>query len=108
NKAGCPSAETDFADAILKVVRAADDLDFDAHEINRQVAPVEFREADGVLLRGDDGVGLAFLAAVDGVEDFLLREAVMIGKAFGINEFRAKFDEAVLETFRLRDAAERR
>jgi len=91
-EAACPfSAETDFSDAILKVVGAADNLDFDAHEINRQVAPVNFGEAHGVFLGGDDGVGLAFLAAVDDVENFLLGEAVMIGKAFGINQFRAEF-----------------
>jgi hypothetical protein len=44
-KQGIPSAETDFADAILKVVGAADDFDFDAHEIDRQVAPVNFGES---------------------------------------------------------------
>jgi len=76
------SSETDFADAILEVVCAADDFDFDAHEIDRQVSPVNFGEAHGVLLRGDDDLGLALFAAVDGVQDFLLREAVMVGEAF--------------------------
>ena len=56
------STKTDFADAVLKVVGAADDLDFDAHEINRQVSPVNFGKTHGVFLRGDDGGGLALLA----------------------------------------------
>jgi hypothetical protein len=78
----CGLTKTDFADAVLKVIGAADYLDFDAHEINRQVAPVNFGESHGILLRGDDGVGLAFFGAVDDVEYFLLREAVMVGKTF--------------------------
>jgi len=30
----------------------------------------------------DDHVGLALFAAIDGVEDFLLREAVVVGEPF--------------------------
>src|ERR1039457_3372185 len=77
-------------------------------EIDRQVAPVNLREAHGVLLRGDDDLGLAFLAAVDGVEDFLLREAVMVHETLGIDEFAAEFYQALFEAFRLGDAAQRR
>jgi hypothetical protein len=76
------SAETDFADAILKVAGAADDFYFDADEINRQIAPVNFRETHGVLLRGDDDFGLPLFCAIDDVQNFLLREAVMVGEAF--------------------------
>ena len=49
-----------------------------------------------------------FFRAVDGVEDFLLREPVMVGEALGINQFAAELDEALLKTFRLGDAAQRR
>ena len=77
--------KTDFLDAVVKVLGAAEDFDFDAHEVNGQIAPVDFREAHGVFLCGDDGVRLALFAAVDDVEHFLLAEAVMVGKALGIN-----------------------
>ena len=72
------SAKTDLAHALVEVPGALEDLDFDPHEVDGEVAPVDFRKADGVLLSGNDGFGLAFLAAVDGVDDFLLGETVMI------------------------------
>src|SRR5262245_4076085 len=75
-------SEADLADAIAEVIGAADDLDFDAHEINWQIAPIDFGKADGVFLRGDDRLGLAFFSAVDGVEHFLLGKAVMVREAF--------------------------
>jgi len=74
---------------------------------NGQVAPVNFREAHRVLLGGDDRVRLALLAAVDDVQHFLLAEPVMVGEAFGINQFTAERGETALKAFRLRDAAER-
>ena len=49
-----------------------------------------------------------FLAAIDGVENFLLGEAMVVGETFRVNQFAAEFDEALLETFRLGDAAQRR
>ncbi len=101
-------AEADLAHAILEVIRAAEDLDLDAHELNRQVAPVDLGEAHRVLLRGDNGVGLALLAAVDGVQDFLLGEAMVIGEPLGIDQLRAELDEALLEALRLRNAAQGR
>jgi hypothetical protein len=76
------SAKTNFAHTIIKVPGAAQDFDFHAHEINGQIAAVQLGEADGVFLGGDDDMGLAFYAAIDGVEDFLLGEAVVIGEAF--------------------------
>ena len=50
--------------------------------MDREVAPVKFREADGVLLGGDDEFRLPFFAAVDDVENLLLGEAVVVGEAF--------------------------
>ena len=101
------SAEADFANAVVEVFRAADDLDFHAHEVERQVAAINLREAHGVFLRGDDEFGLALLAAVDGVEDLLLAEPVMISEALGIDQFRPHACQALLEALRLRDSAER-
>src|SRR6202000_2380136 len=85
--AGGRSSETNFADAVLEVFRPADNFNLDPHEKNRQIAPVEFWKAHGVFLRGDNHFGLALFAAVDRVEDFLLRETMVIGEAFGVNQF---------------------
>jgi hypothetical protein len=103
---GWVSVQTDFAHAIVKVLRAAEDFDFHAHEIDRQVAAVNFREAHGVLLGGDDEFRLPFLGAVDDVEDFLLGEAVVVGEPFAVDQFGAQFDQALLEALRLGDAAQ--
>ena len=51
----------------MEVVRAGENFDFDTHEINRQIAPVDFRKAHRIFLCGDDRERLAFFAAVDGV-----------------------------------------
>ena len=90
----------------MEILGAGENTDFDAHEVNGQIAAVEFRESDGVFLGGDDALGLSFLAAVDGVEDFLLGVTVMIGEAFGVNELGAEVDEAGFEALGLGDAAE--
>ena len=52
----------------MEVGCAFQDFDFDAHEENWDVAPINFWKADGVLLRRDDDLGLAFFAAVDRVD----------------------------------------
>src|ERR1039458_8432886 len=103
---GLPSVQADFAHAIREILGAVEDFYFYPHEIDGQIAPVDFRKTDGVLLRGDDDFGLALFAAVDDVEDFLLGEAVVIGEALGIDQVGAQFDEALLEAFRLGDAAQ--
>src|SRR6185437_554117 len=100
-------AEADFSHAILEVIRAGHDLDFDTHEKDRQIAPVNLGKTHRVLLRRDDHLRLPLFAAVDGVQDLLLRKTMVIGKALGINQFTAAADEVMLKTFRLRDAAER-
>src|SRR5260221_9294213 len=66
------STKTNLTHTIVEVLGTRHDLNFHSHEINRQIAPVNFREADGVLLRGDDGGGLTFLASIDSVQDLLL------------------------------------
>src|ERR1035438_274635 len=100
------STEADFAHAILEVVGPAEDLDLDAHEVDRQVTAVNLGEADGVLLRGDDRLGLLLLAAVDDVEDFLLGKAVVVRELARIDQFAAELDQALLEALRLRNAAQ--
>src|SRR6266545_8159727 len=100
------SAEANLANAVVEILRALENLDLDAHEIDRQVAPIDLREAHGVLLGCENHLGLLLLAAVDGVEDLLLGEAVMVGKAFRVNQFDSLVAQAVLEALRLRDSAE--
>src|SRR5262249_3071650 len=76
-------------------------------EVNRQVTPVELRKAHGVFLSGQDDLGRALFAPVDNVEDLLLRKPVMIGEALGVNQFRAKVEEALFKALWLSDPAER-
>ena len=70
------SAKANLPDTIVEVLRARHDLYFHPHEVERQVAPVDLREAHRVLLRGDDGGGLAFyfmrveIKIVTGAKDF--------------------------------------
>src|SRR5207247_1207279 len=95
-----------FADAIAEVVGAAQDFDFNAHEVNRQIAAVNLRKPYGILLRRDNHLGLPLLAAVDGIDNFLLAETMVIGKALRVNQFAAEVHQAALEALRLGDAAQ--
>ncbi len=95
-----------MANAVLKILGAAEDADLDAHEAEGEVAAVDFGETDRVFLGCEDDVGLALFAAVDGVEDFLLGEAVVIGEAFGVDEVGSEVGEGLFEAFRLGDTAE--
>src|SRR5688572_26382926 len=95
------SAKTDLPDAILEVLGAGQDFDFHAHEIDGEIAPVDFGKADRVFLGGDDGQGLALSAAVDGVQDFLLRKAMVVGKSLAVDQFSAEAGQAFLEALRL-------
>ena len=92
--------ETDLSHAILKILRALKDADFNAHEVDGQIPTIDLWEPDGVLLGGDNHVRLPRFATVDGVENFLLGEPVVINKPFRINEITSKGDQALLETFR--------
>src|SRR5262249_47737997 len=76
----CMLSKADFADAILKVFCPTEDFDFDAHEVNGKIAPINFGKANRVLLRGDDGFGELLFAAVDDFDDFELGESMMIGE----------------------------
>ena len=92
--------KTDLSHTILKVLRALEDANFNAHEIDGQISAIDLRKPDGILLGGDYHVRLPRFATVDGVENFLLGEPVVINKPFRINEITSKGDQALLETFR--------
>src|SRR5262245_8223650 len=100
------STKADLADAVMEVLCSAQDFDLHPHEIDGQIPPIDLWKAHRVLLGGDDGCGLAFLASVDHVQDFLLSETMMIGEALGVNQFRALCDQAFLEALRLGNAAQ--
>src|SRR6185312_17487297 len=67
----------------------------------------DLRKAHGILLRRDDGVGLAFLAPVDDIQHLLLSEPVVVGKTLRVNELAADLREAQFEAFRLCNPTER-
>src|SRR5690349_21125247 len=102
------SAKTDLAHAILKILRPAQDLDLHPHEVDRQIPAIELGKADRVFLSSQDDLGLPLLAAVDDVQDFLLREAVVVRKALGVDQLASEVDEALLKTLRLRNPAQGR
>jgi len=103
---GGGSAEADPADAFLEAFGAGDDLDLDAHEVDGDVAAIELGEPDGVLLRGDEHGGAALLGPVDGVQDLLLVEAMVVGEAPGEDDLGSEFDELGFEALGLGDAAQ--
>src|SRR5262245_50625194 len=57
--------EANLANAVVEVLGALQNLDFHAHEVDGQVAPVDLRKAHGVLLGREDHLRLLFLAAID-------------------------------------------
>src|SRR5580765_4154904 len=74
------SAKADLPHAVIEILRAADDADFHPHKIDRQVAPVDLRKTDRILLRGDNRRSHSLFAAIEGVQDLLLRKAMMVGE----------------------------
>ena len=56
---------------------------------------------------GEDDIGPAFFGAVDGIQDFLLVKSVMIGEAFGVDEFGALLRQTLLEALGLGNTAQR-
>src|SRR5208282_1318983 len=92
-------AMADFADGIVKVLCATDNADLDSKVIDGNIATVDLGKADGVLFRGQDGRGTAFETAVDHVDDFLLRVAVGVGVARGVDYIGAEGAQALLKAF---------
>src|SRR5437868_2294747 len=89
--------ETNLAHAIVEISSATQNFNLDAHEKNRQIPSIQFGKTNGVLLSRDDQFGLSLFAAIDHVENFLLRKPVMIDKSLGVDEFSANIHEALLE-----------
>src|SRR6266404_4868604 len=100
------STETNLADAILEIIRSIQDFDLNAHEIDRQIAPIDLWKTHGVFLGGNDVLGLALFTSIDGVEHFLLRKTMMICEALGINQFRPKLHQTLFEALRLSNTTE--
>jgi hypothetical protein len=80
----------------VKVLGTRDDLDLDTHEEEGEVASVQFGKPDGVLLRGDDESAMRFLLRLMALRTSCC-EPVVIGEAFGVNQFAAEFAESLLE-----------
>src|ERR1051326_1615638 len=100
------SAEANLAHAVIEIFGAAQNFNFYPHEVNRQIAAVNLGKAHRVFLGSNNGGGLALLAPVDRVQDLLLSEAVVIGKAFSIDQFRSLPHQALFKAFRLGDATQ--
>src|ERR1051325_2545017 len=90
------SVETNSVDGIVKVFGALDDLDFDAEEINGDVYPVELGETHGIFFRGNDRLGLTFLAAIDHVQQFLLRVSMVIGVLLAVHHLGSLSSQTLL------------
>ena len=101
-------SKADFAHAVLKIFCAAENFYFHTDEINRQIAPINFWKTHGIFLRRNDRICLLLFAAIDDVQNLLLRETMVIGEFSGVNQISAETDKALFKAFRLRDAAERR
>src|ERR1051326_1604058 len=102
------SVETNSVDGIVKVFGALDDLDFDAEEINGDVYPVELGETHGIFFRGNDRLGLTFLAAIDHVQQFLLRVSMVIGVLLAVHHLGSLSSQTLLEPVRHGDPGESR
>jgi hypothetical protein len=100
------STEADLVDAVMEVLGPGDDLDLDPHEIDGEIASIELGKADRILLGGDEDFRHSLFRTIDGVEQFLLGKAVMIREPLGVDQLAAKLPQALLEAFRLGDAAE--
>jgi hypothetical protein len=75
------------------------DPDFDPKKIDGQVAGFDFGKTDGIFFGGDERVTAAGAGSVDGVEDFLRGEAVMVGVGAGVDEFGTEFAEPFFKAF---------
>ena len=102
----CP-AGTDadrIADGVFEASAVIEEVNLHAEEKNGDVAWGEGREADGILLGGDEGEAAAGAGAGEGVFDLGHVEAVVIGKGALVDDLGPKFDEALKEAFGHGDA----
>src|SRR5438105_7580750 len=90
----------DAGDAMFPAFVAAQDVDFDAHEINRHLH-VRFgqtRHSDGVLFGRNDHSQVAPNAAVNETANLVPGEVMMIDEAQGKIDMRAAVSERAFET----------
>jgi hypothetical protein len=56
-----------LTDTLLKILCTLNYLYFHPHEVDGQIAPVDLREADGILLGGDNEVREPGFSTVDDI-----------------------------------------
>src|SRR5882672_227493 len=89
----------DPGDSVIKVLCAGDNANFHPQVINGNIATVNLWKADRVLLRGENGARAALEAAVDHIDNLLLRITMVVRIALGVNDVRSQTTEAVFEAF---------
>ena len=82
--------KTNSGDALIEVFLSAEDIDFDAEELNINIAAIEARHADGVFFSRDDEFGACCFCIVDEVDEFLLTVAMVIRIVAFENEISAE------------------
>ena len=90
---------------MLPALVSAQDHDLHPQKINRHLRFRQARETHGVFFRRHDHVKIAADAAIDETLQLRLAVAMVIGVALGQFDARSEFAQAILETFRRRDAA---
>src|ERR1039457_3702615 len=95
---------TNSGDCIIKVLCPGDDPDFNSQVVNGNIAAVNLGKADRVRFRGENGARASFEAAVDHIDNLLLRVAMVVCEAFGVNNLGTQAAQPVLEAFGHGDA----
>ena len=95
--------ETDFFDAFLKVLGAFHDVDFNAHEVDGQITPVQFGKTNGILLSGDQHFSLTFHTAINDIEHLLLVVPMVIRKPSLVNNLIPQLNQALLDLEKEKD-----
>src|SRR5205823_1720925 len=84
---------------VIEVLSAGDNANFHPQVINGNIATVNLWKADRVFFGGENGARAALKTAVDHIDNFLLRVAVVIRVALGVNDIRSQTTESVFEAF---------
>src|SRR5260221_5177272 len=99
-----PLSVTNPGDSVIKVLCAGDDANFHPQVVDGNIAAVNLWKSDRILFGGENRARTAFEAAVDHIDDRLLRVTMVVRIPFGVNDVGAQAAEPVLETFRDGDA----
>jgi hypothetical protein len=98
----------DGSDSVIEIFGSGNDANFHAQEVDGNVATVDLGKTDGILFGGENRLGAALEAAIDHIDDLLLRVAVVIRVSFAVDDVGAKSAQAVFETFGRGDAGDGR